>query len=381
MLTLRSIPLVDHHCRRFAPATSEIDPLLFRKSLMGTDDLKVLSDHLPYTIVYRWVLRNAARVLGCAATEEAVLAARSDWDFGEYARTLFADVGYEGFFVETDSCDDGTICPDEFADLSGYPQHPVLCLDTAAESLISGGAGFDELVERFSALVTGLRSHGYVGAQSTVAYRTGLGINRTARADAAEAYQSIASEVRATGRGRLSNKAVVDYLLWQVLPILDREEIPLQVYAGNGNILTDRGSGNPLHLREILERGRLRRLPVTIMHPYPFMREAGYLASVLPNVYLDVSVAIPLAVSSADRLIAEALELAPASKLLFASDAHSIPELFWAGATTFRLGLERALGRMVADSLVTPGEAEEWAWMILCKNALRLHQVRLEGVM
>lgn len=380
MQSLRTIPLVDHHCHAFLRTAAAPDPPAFRQAFTEAADPTVLRDHLPYTPIYRWVLREAARLLGCAATEEAVLAARVRLDLGEYTRTLFDEVRYAAFFLETGFRPDAAVSPDEFAGLTGCPSHAVLRLETAAEGIIAGGAGFDDLVEQFSAGVADLRRRGYIGAKSIAAYRTGLAIAPPTYAEAAAAYAGVQDAARAAGRVRLASKPVIDYLLWRVLPILGREEIPLQVHVGYGDTDADLRLGNPLHLRAILEAEGLRRVPVILLHNYPYIREAGYLASVYPNVYLDVSLAIPLALSGAERFIAEALELAPATKLLFASDAHSVPELFWAAARAWRTGLERVLGRMVADGYLTPGEAENWAWLILCRNALRIYHVSLQGV-
>lgn len=380
MQSLRSIPLVDHHCHAVLRNAGELDPLAFRKAFTEAADSTVLSIHLPYTPIYRWIIREAARMLQCAATEEAVLAARSSLDLGEYTRMLFADAGYAAFFLDTGYRPDAIFTPAEFAGLTDCPSYPVLRLEREAEEIIATGVGFDELIDRFTASLSTLRQRGHIGTKSIAAYRTGLNINRTSYAEAAEAYRQVKADAAKAGRVRLASKPVIDYLLWQAFPILDREALPLQVHVGYGDTDADLRLANPLHLREVLEDGGFRQMPITLLHNYPYIREAGYLASVYPNVYLDVSLAIPLALSGAERLTAEALELAPATKLLFASDAHTLPELFWAGAVASRIGLERALAGMVSSGYITPSEAEEWAWLILCKNALRVYQVRLPGI-
>ena len=52
------------------------------------------------------------------------------------------------------------------------------------------------------------------------------------------------------------------------------------------------------------------------------MREAGYLASVYPRVYLDFGLAVPFLSSSGMwNTLRQLLELAPTSKLMYSSDA------------------------------------------------------------
>jgi predicted TIM-barrel fold metal-dependent hydrolase len=112
---------------------------------------------------------------------------------------------------------------------------------------------------------------------------------------------------------------------------------------------------NPLHLRPQLEGGVLSG-PVVLLHAgYPFVREAAYLASVYPNVYVDFSQAAPLlAGPGLTRVLEELLALAPLTKVLYGSDAWGIPEWFWLAARAAR----RALGEALAW---LPAEEARWA--------------------
>ena len=79
-----------------------------------------------------------------------------------------------------------------------------------------------------------------------------------------------------------------------------------------------------------------------LLHCYPFVREAGWLAHVYGNVFLDLSLTIPHVARPATAL-AEALELAPVSKLLYASDAALAPELYLLAARWWRDALAEVL--------------------------------------
>ena len=66
---------------------------------------------------------------------------------------------------------------------------------------------------------------------------------------------------------------------------------------------------------------------------YPFTKEAGYLASAYPQVYLDFGLVVPmLSVSGMRGAIRECLHLCPTSKLLFSTDGHAFPENFYTAA-------------------------------------------------
>jgi predicted TIM-barrel fold metal-dependent hydrolase len=133
---------------------------------------------------------------------------------------------------------------------------------------------------------------------------------------------------------------------------------------------------NALHLRSLLELPQYQNAPLVLLHAaYPFMREAGYLASVYPQVYLDFGLAIPsLSVSGMREAIRQLLELAPTSKLMYSSDAHSIPELYYLGAKWGRRLLGEVLEEAIQDTDITASEAEAIATAILRENALALYQ-------
>jgi hypothetical protein len=67
--------------------------------------------------------------------------------------------------------------------------------------------------------------------------------------------------------------------------------------------------------------------------------------------------------------------LTPLSKLLFSTDGHVIPDLFYLGATWGRRALAMELDRAVKDGDLTPGEAEEAAVLILGGTARTLYRI------
>ena len=86
------------------------------------------------------------------------------------------------------------------------------------------------------------------------------------------------------------------------------------------------------------------------------------------NVYFDLSLTIPHVAQPA-AAVREALELAPVSKLLYASDAARTPELYLLAATWWRDALAEVLPELLPD-----GEVEEAARRILRENALTVYR-------
>ena len=97
----------------------------------------------------------------------------------------------------------------------------------------------------------------------------------------------------------------------------------------------------------------------------------GTATHVYGNVHFDLSLTIPH-VSRPAVALAEALELAPVSKLLYASDAARTPELYLLAAIWWR----DALAAVLPEALPAAA-AENAARMILRENAQALY--RLSG--
>jgi uncharacterized protein len=67
--------------------------------------------------------------------------------------------------------------------------------------------------------------------------------------------------------------------------------------------------------------------------------------------------------------------MAPFSKVLFATDAFTMPEIYWIAAKWARWGLQTALEEMVAGGFLGEEEAMQAARDILGENARRLYGV------
>ena len=221
----------------------------------------------------------------------------------------------------------------ELGALAGCPSHPVLRIEQVAEA--SGGD--------VGQTVAGARAAGFVAMKTIAAYRGGLDL------------EALAPPVREPLLAALdANEATGDPL-------------PLQVHTGFGDSDLLLPRARPGYLKPLIER--FERTTFVLLHCYPFVREAGWLASVYGNVFLDLSLTIPHVARPAVAL-AEALELAPVSKLLYASDAALTPELYLLAALWWR----DALAAVLPD-LLPAGAAEEAARMILRDNARSLYRL------
>lgn len=279
-------------------------------------------------------------------------------DVAEYASALLRATGTELLLV-----DDGFPAPgsgtswDELGELADCDARPVMRIERVAEEALAGS--FGEFRERVRAEVASARNRGFVGLKTIAAYRTGLDVAPPDPAAAEAAFASAGT--------RLESKPLLELALWDALEANEPDPLPVQVHAGFGDSDLFLPRVHPGYLKPLVEH--FRETPFVLLHCYPFVREAGWLAHVYGNVFFDLSLTIPHVARPAE-MVRQALELAPVSKLLYGSDAARTPELYFLAATWWR----EALAEVLAEAL-PPDEAEEAGRMVLRENALRLYRL------
>jgi hypothetical protein len=377
-LDLSPLPVLDHHCHALLRRQSPFSPLEFQGFFSEGGDETIRARHVPNTIYFRWAIKELARFLGCAPTAEAVLAARGAVAPREWAGRLFRDANIPLLLVDYGYQRGDTLTHDELRAHLPCRIQPIVRLETLAQDLIARHETFEQMVDAYVAAVEGARAAGYVGLKSIVAYRTGLAIRPPERGEPARAFAAARARVQREGFVRLADKPLNDHLVLLALAVAERQELPVQFHTGFGDADLDLLWANPLHMRPLFESGRYRHVPFVLLHAgYPYVRELGYLATLYANVFVDVGLAIPFVTVDIPALWSQLLGLTATSKILFSTDAYSIPEIYWLAARWGRWGLARALEGATACGALTEAEALESAQAILGGNAAGLYGVAL----
>ena len=311
------VPLVDHHAHGILYARPSLDE--FRGLFSESPDPRQWP-HVATSVTYRRAIRELAGFFKTEPSEAAVYEHRLTTDRDAYASALLRSTGTELLLV-----DDGFPPPgegtswEELRSLAGCEARPVLRIETHDPEDVAGA-----------------RAAGFVALKTIAAYRGGL-----------------------------------DRLCDPVLAALEANEatgapLPVQVHCGFGDSDLWLTRADPSHLKPVLERFTETRF--VLLHCYPFVREAGWLAHVYGHVWFDLSLTIPHVARPAEML-RQALELAPVSKLLYASDAARTPELYYLAAKWWREALGQVLPELLGD------DAEEAARQILRGNAIQLYEL------
>src|SRR5215212_895577 len=371
-MNLSAIPILDHHCHSIHRPGPALEGDGFRRFFAETTDAD-MAPHIRHTVFYMRMLRDVADLLGCEPTEAAVWAARAAAQPEAYIRQLFDASNFRALLIDTGYASPSSYDTAELSALIGCPIATIIRLEVLMEDLIAASATFQQVEAGIRDAVRTARQRGIIGLKSIAAYRGGLHVAPRTFEEASAVFPELTQAALRDGRIRLTNRVILDYLLRAALEEAAAAELPVQFHVAFGDDDADLRTANPLQLRALLTDPAFRRVPFVLLHCYPYVREAGYLAALYAHVFVDVSLTIPLTAHGSTAAFLEALELAPVSKLLFATDAHSVPELFFAGALHGRRALGRALEQLIGQDYLTATQAEDAADAILWRNAVGLY--------
>ncbi len=376
MLDLSGIPVVDNHCHPVL-LHQQVDAPGFRNYFTEASDPSIPEKHIPNTVYYLWLLRQLATVYGCPNTEEDVLAIRSGLDDDTLLERFFRAANIDTLILDPafplpHTC----YSPEHMGQLGHCRTARMLRLETLMQQLIIQYQNFDEVVDRYTLALTNAHEQGYCAFKSIVAYRTGLEIAEWSKDQAVSSFQEALSAIR-NGQLRIAHKPLIDYLLHIAFRQAAEQELPVQFHTGYGDGDTDMRLGNPLHLRDVLERKDYQPMKVVLLHEsYPYSQLGAYLAAIYPHVYFDLSYTIPFV----DRLemlafTRQALGVTPASKLMYSSDGIHVPEMHWAGAIRGRSVIGQVLQEMIDADEIDQEQAYDLALQILHDTAYTVYRL------
>lgn len=342
-------------------SSSKIDPDLW-PFVDGLTDSTVFGIAL-----VRWLAAH----LGCEPDRGAVTEARASAlraDPTGYTKGLLDAAG----IVATLS-DEGFPQPpvpaDEFAETIGVPVHRVARLEPWILAHRQGG--FDELVDGVAGkAASAVADPNCVAFKSIVAYRTGLDVGDPSASEAAAAFERWRSDDWRESREHA--KPVRDHLIRRTLALAKANDRPFHFHCGGGDPDIHLAHARPVDLFPLLVD--VQDQPVVLVHSgYPWIREAAYIASVLPNVSLELSELIPWGFGQVEWALEMLLGTVPAAKLLYGSDEAGEPESFWISALLARRSLERVLDRFVERDYVSAADADRLGRLVLGGACRALH--------
>jgi uncharacterized protein len=363
------VPLVDHHCH--GVVTHELDRAGL-EALISEGGPPPAGETNFDTAVGLAIRRHCAPVLDLEphTSAEAYLARRAELGAAEVSRRFLVATGTARYCVDTGFRPAGLTTPQELSVLAGAPTDDVVRLESVAEALAQDGVEPGEFADRFAQRLAETTAEvGAVGVKSVAAYRTGLRLDprRPGEAEIASAAARWLDTGPGAGGWRMADPVLQRLSLWAAVDLGK----PIQFHIGFGDADIRLSEVDPSLLTDWFVQ---HRVPVMLLHCWPYHRAASYLACIHSHVHLDVgSVLHYLGPRRAIAVFAEAAEMTPFNRLLYSSDAFGAPELYLLGAHTFRVALAALLADRVDSAEWTVADAERYAHLVAHGNAERVY--------
>lgn len=368
-----ALPLIDHHVH--GCFTGDLTRQQFEESLNegSTDPIPGFMTQFDSQLGFA-IRRWCPPLLGLPryATADEYWARRSELGGDAVARALLPAAGVRRWLVDTGFAADGLTTPTTLAHWSGGQAQEILRLETLGESLVREGVSPQRYADEFRAALGDL-GEAVVGVKSIVAYRCGFDLDWTPPTDS-EVANEVASWIVSSPSGQ-GQRMTSQRLAVFGIQAAAQAGLPIQLHVGLGDRDLDLHRVDPMLLLPLLRQPAIQRVPILLLHCYPFHRQAGYLAQAFGNIHFDVGLAVNYLGARSVELLAESLELAPFAKQLYSSDAFGPPELHLLGSVLWRRGMARVLSRWIREGDWSTAEAVRVARMIGADNATRVYRL------
>ncbi|KKZ60429.1 glutamine synthetase [[Emmonsia] crescens] len=395
-------PIIDNHAHNILNADSASNYAKYPfEAITSEAQGESLTTHAPKSLALIRAVHQLAELFGCTAELSAIKSAREkeiDSDYDGLVRKCLT--GTHMLLI-----DDGL--PE--GDMESYSWHDkftnaaskrIVRIETVAahvfgELLQAGNRSRESLLtvepetvrdfwtnfqySFITAISDALDDPAVVGFKSVVCYRTGLDIGKCSAEELFTSFETYFLSFVETGETRVENKPLNDHLVTSVLEQISQRPTesrkPIQFHTGLGDSDINLLRSNPAHLQNLIEE--YPNVDFVLLHSsYPYTREAGYLASIYSNTYLDLGEVFPMTSRDAQlSILRQSLELVPSTKLLWSTDGHYHPETFWLANKQFRQALDIVFTEYVYYGDYTCDQAMEAVRDILFSNSNRLYSL------
>ncbi|TIM56181.1 MAG: amidohydrolase [Mesorhizobium sp.] len=356
-----------------------------------------ITANIAESIFIKFLVKELASYLGCRPTLNEVIEARNERgsDYWSYVNGLFRDTKYKNIMLETGVLDGrGPEAISLFEDaILPCQSYRISRIEQVQGELFGLDISFDEFedryIKRLHEILDGNGNFGKpsYGMKSYLLPDIGLIRPLYERRPAELSWQALRKSYDSRNNLDREESAQVTkdlcrYTFTLALEECLKRDMPMQIHTGDGEapwvILRNQ---DPFYLEEVcrFDKDNMLRMPKIIpLHAgYPSVGKAAWLSHLYPNCYFELSIMTPLVHQNLYERYLQVMEAVPLSKILFASDAFHVPELYWLSGRWGKRYLAQALTNYVAGGSLNIEEAIEAAKMILYKNNRAVYNLDL----
>jgi hypothetical protein len=360
---VQSHPIIDNHAHNILSASKASDYAKYPLEAITSEAQGPALDEVQKTFAHHKAVTQLATLFECEADWKSIKTARERWVRKDYTGLVKKCLEGTHALLLDDLLADVDIEPYTWHDqFTTSKTKRIVRIEAVAAQILKAVRGLqleesqqtNEDLARFDLfrdifqdrIRLAIQDPEVVGFKSVICYRTGLDITLptppTANSYSSAVAASFARVIQKGAPYRIADKPLNDWLVVFTFGILQeaRHAIdttkPLQFHTGLGDSDINMVLANPAYLQPLM--AEYSKVDFVLLHSsYPYTREAGYLASVYPNVYLDLGEVFPMVSQDAEEsIIRQSLELTPTSRLLWSTDGHFHPETFWLANKQFR---------------------------------------------
>ena len=363
---IADLGLVDHHCHGVSVGPLDHDDFASLLTEGGREMLGAIDPMAtPLGLAIRSLCAPVLDVDPHAPITE-YLKHRSALGEITVAQRMLGGAGLSDILIDTGHLSDQVLTPADMEPLGQFKTYEIVRIEAVAEEVFAS-AGREAFIHEFAQTLSD-RAASAVGLKSIIAYRAGLDID----ADRPSLQETSEALARWSAGSRMEDAVLLRHCLWVGVDVAEELGIPIQLHSGFGDRDLELWRADPTRFTPWL--GRIpSSVNICFLHCWPYHRQAAFLAAVYPNVYFDTGEVNTHAALGYDRILAEALEVAPFEKVLYSSDAFGLPELYYLGSKRFRSALSALLDDWRRRGFCSLSDAAEIATAIGRDNAQDLY--------
>jgi len=374
---IMELQLVDHHAHGVSMADMDVQRM---GDLLNESSSPKLGGAVAFQKPVGTNIRTfCAPALGLPAHVdiEDYVARREELGGAEASKRLIANCNLQSALLDTyDRKPSELTDPSEFSAAFDMPTYEVLRIESVFENVAMAGGNASALLDAYSEEMTALAKNA-VGMKSVIAYRTGYAIDNTDPSDG-EVLSALDKWLISWGgdkRLRLEDPVLCRRVLWLSSVIAKQYSLPIQFHVGIGDDDVDMPGNDPAHFSHYFSEMQSMGVNATLLHCYPHVRSAQWLADIYDNVYYDTGFMFAFGSKEIERILRQAFEIGPYHKQLYSSDAFSLAELYQISAVRFRQFLATMLQEWVDDNYCSRQDAMNLARAVCSENANRLYNL------
>lgn len=356
------VPVIDNHCHLFDVADKNHN----LAKILSLSLNNMPEDQLENTLLYRKMLMELGVLLNAGGDQQDILQARTKAmkaDYRDYVAGLFNDAGVDTLLIDL-GYQPAHVNLSEFETLVPAEVKYIYRIETVLDEIWNNKLDFNTAEELFyRSLDEAVNDLSIIAVKSIIGYRTGLDIVDRSRSE--------------TKMNWLQDEKVVrDFFLLRAMEKCIEYNLPMQIHASFGESNLNLLHNNPLLLKRLLENPKYNRAKIVLVHGgYPYSFEAGYLAAMYPNVFLDISEMIPFVPLGLRKGLRDMFDMCPLTKIMYGSDGYVIPEIHWLAAKVAKYELALLFTNLVKEKIFDIDYGCRMARGIFFNNAKNVYNV------